>query len=142
MGQNRDSLGTRALACVMSLVLAVGLMPLPAFAEVSDEAPVDGVQLVSGVPTDDANASSVDERQEPTSEGEPSDTALLTADDAQVDMPASEGEPSGAALLAMSETNVTDSAGPITYTWYETSDDGITATHTNGSCSDYTAVSD
>ena len=33
MGRNRNTLGTRLLACVMSLVLVVGLMPLPAFVE-------------------------------------------------------------------------------------------------------------
>ena len=43
MGRNGNSLGTRALACFMSVVLAVGLMPLPAFAQ---EAP--GGQLAAG----------------------------------------------------------------------------------------------
>ena len=37
MNRKRDSLGTRMFACAMSLILAVGLMPLPAYAETGGE---------------------------------------------------------------------------------------------------------
>ena len=97
MGWNRDPLGTRALACAMSLVLAVGLVPLPAFAEVADEAAA-GSQLVAGVPDDEfaGDAGADDEQQAIAPGGEDvagdSDAAILATDDGQTDMPAFEGE--------------------------------------------------
>lgn len=46
----------RVLACVMSLVLAVGLVPAPAIAEAAAEAASTGGQLVAGAPADDSGA--------------------------------------------------------------------------------------
>ena len=100
MGRNRDSLTTRALACAMSLVLAVGLVPLPAFAEVADEAAAGGGQLVAGVPADDDGTSdavvlTIDDGGSEAADyasGATDETDSIEAVGQDEDMPAFEGE--------------------------------------------------
>ena len=54
MGRKNDSLGTRVFSCIMSIVLAVGLMPLPAFAEAAGETAASGDLVVAEAPLADS----------------------------------------------------------------------------------------
>ena len=77
MGWNRNSLLTRTLSFVLSLILAVGLMPLPAFAEAADEI----VSAASEQPDDPPDDPPADPADDPA-------TAEQSAEPAAPDMPA------------------------------------------------------